>query len=265
MVQQGQQIVYVQAPAAGQLMPTQEDPFGLGPVQGVMVKQKVELLEAFTGFETENEYKVFNEQGQEIANCKEETGCCNRIICGSHRSFDLELKTTSGMSILKMERPHCSYSNYWLCFPVVPQICCLNELDVTDANGNLVGRIVQKWNWWKPKLEIEDASGSPIFEIEGPWCLCKYVCCPCTACALKPTFKIYGAGAEHEDENVVATIGAEFSGFVKEAFTDADNFAVKFPPNAPPHHKALLLATTFLLDYMYYEKSPSDNQNNAFS
>ena len=69
-----------------------------------MVKQKIELLEAVTGFETENEYKVYNEQGAEIANCKESTDCCNRICCGANRSFELELKTMAGQPILKMER-----------------------------------------------------------------------------------------------------------------------------------------------------------------
>ena len=32
----------------------------------VLVKQKVEILEAFTGFETKNKYKVFNSLGQQV-------------------------------------------------------------------------------------------------------------------------------------------------------------------------------------------------------
>lgn len=242
-------------------MPTAEDPCGLAGTNGVMVKQKVELLEAFTGFETQNEYHVLNEQGVQIASCKEDTSCLNRQCCGSNRSFELELKTNADVPLLHIERPHCSFSSYWLCFPLIPQVCCLNDLDVKDANQNVIGRVVQKWNWWKPKLEIEDAGGELLYEIEGPWCLCKFVCCPCAPCALKPMFKVFPAGVEHEDENVVASIGAEFSGFTKEVFTDADNFAVQFPPNAPPTHKALLLATVFLLDFMYYEKSPEDQGN----
>merc|ERR1719481_1688331 len=44
-------------------------------VDQLVVKQKVELLEAFTGFETANKYKIFNSLGQEVYMAKEDTDC----------------------------------------------------------------------------------------------------------------------------------------------------------------------------------------------
>ena len=43
------------------------------------------------------------------------------------------------------------------------------------------------------------------------------------------------------------------SGLMKEAFTDADTFGVQFGPSMPENHRALILAATFLIDFLYFE------------
>ena len=63
--------------------------------------------------------------------------------------------------------------------------------------------------------------------------------------------------------NSVGFIKKIFSGFVKEAFTDADSFVLSFPPDATVQQKMLLLGSVFLLDFMYFESNQSnDNQHN---
>jgi len=44
---------------------------------------------------------------------------------------------------------------------------------------------------------------------------------------------------------------------LKNAFGDADNFSLVFPDNATKEDKALLLAATLMLDYMYFEDKSS--------
>merc|ERR1712142_1146374 len=60
----------------------------LSTVDQLVVKQKVEILEAFTGFETNNKYKIFNSLGQ-VYTSKEDTDCLTRQCCGPARPFDM--------------------------------------------------------------------------------------------------------------------------------------------------------------------------------
>eukprot|EP00094_Tigriopus_californicus_P001629 TCALIF_01576-PA protein Name:"Similar to Plscr2 Phospholipid scramblase 2 (Mus musculus)" AED:0.54 eAED:0.54 QI:0/0/0/0.5/1/1/2/0/131 len=45
----------------------------LAQLNQVLVKQKVEIFEAFTGFETSNKYKVLNAMGQPVFSAQEDT------------------------------------------------------------------------------------------------------------------------------------------------------------------------------------------------
>ena len=53
----------------------------------------------------------------------------------------------------------------------------------------------------------------------------------------------------------VATVTKKWGGFCKEAVLDADNFQIDFfaGKNVTIEEKILILATTFLIDLMYYE------------
>lgn len=64
-----------------------------------MFKQKVELLEAMSGCETANTYKIYDvadngkQNGDEIFKVKEKSECCSRVCCpGNCRPFELKLK-----------------------------------------------------------------------------------------------------------------------------------------------------------------------------
>ena len=60
-------------------------------VDQLLVKQQIELLEAFTGFETANKYKVLNSMGQQVFFAAEKNDCCTRQCCGPLRSFEMAL------------------------------------------------------------------------------------------------------------------------------------------------------------------------------
>ena len=46
----------------------------------------------------------------------------------------------------------------------------------------------------------------------------------------------------------------QWSGLVREACTDADNFGVEFRKNLDTKHKVLLLAAVFLIDFLHFEQ-----------
>lgn len=89
----------------------------LAQVDQLLVHQKVELLEAFTGFETGNKYTVKNSMGQNIFKAKEESDCCSRQICGPMRSFGMKIVDNNGTEVIHLNRPLACAS---CCFP-----CCL--------------------------------------------------------------------------------------------------------------------------------------------
>ena len=114
-------------------------------VDQLLVKQKIEILEAFTGFETANKYKVFNSLGQQVYYAKEDTDCCTRQCCGPARPFDMNITDMQGQEVIHLNRPlRSELLNFTFffylkltslrcqscCFP-----CCLQEMEVRASQG----------------------------------------------------------------------------------------------------------------------------------
>jgi len=214
----------------------------LAMVDQLVVKQKVELLEAFTGFETANKYKVFNSMGQLVYDAKEQTDCCTRQVCGPGRPFDMSITDHQGMEVIHLERPlRCQLC----CCP-----CCLQELDVSSSQGGPCGKVEQQWTLIYPKFVIKDATGEPVLRIEGPLC-------PISCCGSDVEFKVVSVQTGGE----VGMITKQWSGFGKEAFTDADNFGISFPLDLDVKVKATLLGALFLIDFMFFEQKQDNNHD----
>ena len=109
----------------------------LTQVDQLLVKQKVEMLEAFTGFETKNKYKIKNSLGQEIYKAKEDTDCCTRMCCGPIRPFDMKITDNSENEVIHLYRPLNCQS---CCFP-----CCLQMIEVSSPPGTVIGTVEQEW------------------------------------------------------------------------------------------------------------------------
>ncbi|MEQ2215891.1 Phospholipid scramblase 2, partial [Xenoophorus captivus] len=89
-------------------------------IDQVLIHQKVELLEAFIGFETNNQYEIKNSLGQKIYKAKEKNDCCTRNCCGSLRSFDMKITDNMDREVIRLIRPFRCVS---CCCP-----CCLQEV-----------------------------------------------------------------------------------------------------------------------------------------
>jgi len=213
----------------------------LTQIDQLLVKQQVELLEAFTGFETNNKYKVKNSLGQNIYFAVEDTDCCTRQCCGPARPFDMKIMDNHQQEVIHLNRPfRCT----GCCFP-----CYLQEVEVTSPPGTVVGYVEQKWSLCEPKFEIQDAQRNPILLIEGP--LCTFNMCG------DVEFKVLAL----DGSNQVGRISKQWSGLVREAFTDADTFGITFPMDLDVKVKATMLGACFLIDFMFFEKTGNNDQN----
>merc|ERR1712029_882699 len=89
MMQPGQPMMAAPGQPVMMVMPTPAPidgvPAGLeylSQLDQLLVKQTVEMFEMFTGFETNNKYKVLNSLGQECYKAVEESDFCSRQFCG---------------------------------------------------------------------------------------------------------------------------------------------------------------------------------------
>ncbi|KAF0029233.1 hypothetical protein F2P81_018338 [Scophthalmus maximus] len=112
----------------------------LTQIDQILIHQKVELLEAFLGFETNNEYEIKNSLGQKIYKAKEKNDCCTRNCCGSLRSFDMKIKDTMDREVIRLIRPFrcvsCCYrfALRYLRYDICPMCAKTKSAIITVAN-----------------------------------------------------------------------------------------------------------------------------------
>merc|ERR1719516_656259 len=235
-------------PVAQQMVPLNCPPGleYLTMIDQLIVKQKLEALEAIAGVmglrpRTSNKYKIKNVLGQNVYKAVEDTDCCTRIACGPARPFDMIIKDNADREVIHLNRPlRCSTC----CFP-----CCLQSLEVSSPPGTVIGYVNQLWTCIKPKFEVTDADGNVALIIQGPWCT--------FSCAGDVEFKIMTPDGEHE----VGRISKQWTGLLKEAFTDMDNFGITFPMDLDVRCKATLIGACFLIDYMFFEKKANEDSD----
>ncbi|KAJ8342986.1 hypothetical protein SKAU_G00329140 [Synaphobranchus kaupii] len=215
----------------------------LAQIDQILIHQKVELLEALTGFETSNKYEIKNSLGQQIYMAKERSDCCTRNCCGSLRRFDLKIKDNSGQEVIHLVRPWRCAS---CCFP-----CCLQEMEVQAPPGTTVGYVVQDWHPFLPQFSIQGASRETLLKLEGP-------CIACNFCS-DVSFELMGKDGSQS----IGRISKQWSGLLREAFTDADNFGIQFPMDLDVKIKAVLMGACFLIDFMFFEKVGDGKQRNT--
>lgn len=205
----------------------------LSMIDQLIVQQKIELLEVVTGFESKNKYIVANNMGQKIYFAGEESDCCTRNCLGSIRPFDMKIVDNFGNEVIHLYRP---LACQLCCFP-----CCLQSIEITSPPGTVIGTVEQNWTFITPSFVVKNSAGDVILRIEGP-------CCTCRCCA-DVNFKILSADGNTE----VGTISKHWTGIVKEMYSDADNFGIRFPMDLDVKVKATLLGALFLIDMMYFE------------
>ncbi|XP_014278608.1 phospholipid scramblase 2 isoform X3 [Halyomorpha halys] len=205
----------------------------LTTIDQLLVHQKVELLEAFTGFETQNKFTVKNSLGQKVFYAVEDSGCLTRCCCGPWRPFDMKILDNFRNEVIHLYRP-LACDSCW--FP-----CCLQKLEVYAPLGTLAGTIEQEWSILTPQYSVKNAAGDTVLRIEGPFCTF-------TMCG-DVEFKVLTL-----DGAVVGKITKQWSGLLREMFTDADYFGITFPMDLDVKIKAVMLGACFLIDYMFFEK-----------
>jgi uncharacterized protein YxjI len=190
------------------------------------VRQRKRWLEILLSFEMRNAYDVYDETQAPVLRVQEQGGgfltLIKRIFLGPLRPFQAHvLEAGSGQTLLELRRP----------FRFI-----FHRLEVRTPMGEKIGAIQRRWSWLRRIYVIEDATGHVIADLFGP--------------ILRPwTFEL------RVGEQVRGMIRKRWSGLLKEAFTDADNFGVELGDVRDANLKALAFAATVLIDVVHFERS----------
>ena len=195
--------------------------------QSVRIRQRVEPLEMFTGFESANSYDVVDPSDNVIAHAAETTGGMQRLFMGGGRFETIELRNLNGDMVLRLQE-HFS-------FP-------FSTHRISDSAGQPWFQIKQRWAWFRRRFSIW-GDGNPDMSVRGPM--------------FRPwTFWV------DEGSSQVGKISKRFSGIGTEMFTDADNFDIEFlSPIAHQEQRLRMLVMGFVVDLKFFEKG--SNSRNA--
>ncbi|XP_010978878.1 phospholipid scramblase 2 isoform X1 [Camelus dromedarius] len=216
----------------------------LSQIDQLLIHQQIELLEVLTGFETSNKYEIKNSLGQKIYFAAEDTDCCTRNFCGPSRPFTMRILDNMGREVITLERPlRCTSC----CFP-----CCLQEIEVYAPPGVPIGYVNQTWDLCLPKFTVQNERREDVLKITGP-------CIVCSCCA-DVDFEIKSL----DDKYVVGKISKQWTGLVRELFTDVDNFGIQFPLDLDVKMKAVMLGACFLIDFMFFENTRGEQRSGVW-
>ena len=196
----------------------------LESVNTLVIRQEKEWPEIITDLEARNKYMVMDASGNPLYMAAEWEGSFfTRNMLKSLRPFTIYIMPLDGSDstrVLALQRPFKFY---------------LHKLEIFDRDWNLLGTIQRQFSILRRKYSVLNSSGYEVFQLFGP--------------ILHPwTFIIQIKGRE------VGKITKKWSGFLKEAFTKADNFGITFPVGLDATQKSLLLGAVFLIDFVHFER-----------
>lgn len=196
----------------------------VGSADALTVHQIKEWGEILTDWETRNRYEIVDPQGGRLIAGELSGGFGGfvaRSVLKNKRPFTIEVRDAQGVLLMTLRRP-------WRWF--------FSRLEVLDAHGRPLGAVQQRFAVLRKRYDLEGPRGEVFGQLQGP--------------LLKPwTFNIL------HGEQPVGAIRKQWSGLMKEAFSDADTFGIELGDGLDANQRAVCVGATFLIDFMYFEDS----------
>jgi len=241
---------------------------------GVFIKQKFDLLEAMTGCERANEYKVYkrNKEGKKSGDrqfkYKEKSSYYERqCLAGSCKPFRQRVKNCQGESeddsiCMRCEK-ECKCSYY--CCNRAEMLCYYTE-EEDQTKEKYLGKCYDPWDMCNYTFRVytdadPTATGSSNIDytIKASCCQIYFWCkCPCKACN-EVLFMIHdGDAGEVVGELRKKGIDCATNVLMGD---DADNFLVDFPKNSNWRQRAMLMNLAIFIDYTMFEDTSENQQH----
>ncbi|HSZ25821.1 MAG TPA: phospholipid scramblase-related protein [Cytophagaceae bacterium] len=177
-------------------------------------------------FKASNSYDILNPETKELLmTCREENlGIFTKIFRFTDYKrmtpFDIEVKTASGASVVRVKRGISIF---------------VSTVEVFDENNFLIGKFKQKFFSIGGKFDVLDANENVLCTLKGKW--------------TSWDFKFSNDTTEY------ATVTKKWAGLGKELFTTADNYILTINENTPKDNsiRLLILAAVMCIDMVLKE------------
>ncbi|KAG6445986.1 phospholipid scramblase 1 [Manduca sexta] len=199
-------------------MDPQQAPLGIRQLislDRIKVRQKTTVFEG-------NKYVLMTPDEKVFMYAKEDAGALSVMLGGKNRAFHMDLLDTEHQNVVALRRPYTFGAD---------------KLEVRVC-GQLASVVRQEHTFMKPVLNINDAQDRNIFRVKGPMNI-----------SGECDFRILT-----RDKKQVGVIRKVWGGFMREAFSQSDNFEIAFPLDLDVRIKAAIIGTCFLIDFLYFEK-----------
>ncbi|XP_060573096.1 phospholipid scramblase 1-like [Ruditapes philippinarum] len=228
-------------PAANLWMPKPEASLGCPPgleylsiVEELMFRQFMDIAPGRMGMPTvaNSWYKIENYMGQQIYFVTEETDMSGVCLPGQ-RGYTIHISDNVGSEVMRISRKPIFCS----CCPCCG--CCDHLIEVEAPVGNIIGYLKSRKNFMRPVFVITDASDEDLFSITLPMCAT-------SSPMSQQQFTINSA----EDQSDVATVTKQWGRM--DFYYRQKDFNLKFPLDLDVRSKALLMASIFVIDAIFY-------------
>ncbi|XP_042313818.1 phospholipid scramblase 1-like isoform X3 [Sceloporus undulatus] len=193
-------------------------------------------IPVISGYETCNRYEVKNSMGQMVYFAVEENDDYNLNCYGPLRSFTIKLFDCTMQPVMQLSR------EYQCAICCCPCVCCLQELEVQAPLGTVIGYIKQKWHPCLPKFAIQNVARKDVLKMAGPCVPCRYYS------------DVHFEVKTQDEKSTIGRISKQWTGLAREVAIAATNFEIEFPLDLDVKMKALILGSSFLLDFMFFEQ-----------
>jgi len=238
-------------------------------LEGIIVKQKFDILEAMTGCEQENKYHVYARhkndkekkgKGGKLFKYKEKSSFYERCLAGSCKPFRMkcsnEQKNAEDETCMECSK-ECKCTYY--CCNRAEMKCEYTELDAHGVGEkHYLGKCYDPWDCMNFSFKIFTKQENCEFLIQATCCQCYFwLRCPCEKCQLV-VFQI------HEGDSTNAPVVGELRKTGKDCMkqavmgNDADEFSVDFPEKADWRQRAMIMNLVVFIDYTMFEDTSND-------
>lgn len=203
--------------------------------KSLVIKQRRELFEAITGFETGNRYEIYNSKGSEVGFIAEKLqgfwSYILKLFLGSHRPFEVLIYDREEKHIMTLIRPFYFF---------------FSRMRVLDVRGQEIGVVQRRFKLLGKKYDFLNSRGKAFAHIQaGLFRIYKF-----------PITTNHGKEA---GEILKTWRGMNISGILTELFTDTDNFLVNFGSQSwSIEQKKVILAAAISVDFDYFENNHRD-------
>ncbi|CAG4962227.1 unnamed protein product [Colias eurytheme] len=181
-----------------------------------------------------NRFSVRTPDQNLVYTVEEENSWWVGYFCYGLRPLQLRVFNSSSVEVMRINRPYACTSRV---FP-----CQLQNVEVFSPPGRKIGTIEQQWAPVRPIYLVRRENGDEAFWLQGPRVTISFF--------RDIQFRIQRADGAH-----VGSTCKRWQGLLHAMFFApvTDRFGVAFERELTVEEKALLLAATLLMDYMYYD------------